>query len=186
MSSQPSSIRQHVFIPGLAWQPFLTAAQLEAKRRRRFKKTQLKVAFFTDEQPSTNDDRRHLRGEKIKQTKKKGRATRWPTGRLRGAKTKLPVCSHLNATFSCDLCERQRKHYEKTFSKHNSLQQFTLYGGKTAETNIWAASIMKWIYLYRTNWVKGSVTNARPHQRTSLCSRSKHFTDATGASNESY
>lgn len=123
--------------------------------------------------------------EKIKQTKT-GLSHPLAHRRLRGAKTKLPVCSHLNATFSCDLCEGQRKHYEKTFSKHNSLQQFTLYWGKTAETNIWAASIMTWIYLYRTNWVKGSVTKARPHQRTSLCSCSKHFTDATGASNESY
>lgn len=35
---------------------------------------------------------------------------------------------------------KAEKHYEKTFSKCNSLQQFTLYGGKTAETNIWLAS----------------------------------------------
>lgn len=35
---------------------------------------------------------------------------------------------------------KAEKHYEKTFSKCNSLQQFTLYGGKTAETNIWADS----------------------------------------------
>lgn len=35
---------------------------------------------------------------------------------------------------------KAEKHYEKTFSKCNSLQQFTLYGEKTAETNIWLAS----------------------------------------------
>lgn len=66
---------------------------------------------------------------------------------------------------------KAEKHYEKTFSKRNSLQQFALYGGKTTETNIWQASVMKWIYLYTFNWFKGAVTNALLHQKSYLCYR---------------
>lgn len=41
----------------------------------------------------------------------KTEATLLPQASLEGdeeAKNKLPVCSHLNATFSCDLCEGRK------------------------------------------------------------------------------
>lgn len=43
--------------------------------------------------------------------KRPSRTQASPEGRDRGAKeakNKLPVCSHLNATFSCDLCEGRK------------------------------------------------------------------------------
>lgn len=47
-----------------------------------------------------------------------------------GAKTKLPVCSHLNATFSRDLCEGRESIMRKHFPSTTACSNLRYMGGK--------------------------------------------------------
>lgn len=61
----------------------------------------------------------------------KTEATLSPQTSLEGdeeAKNKLPVCSHLNATFSCDLCEGRKALWENIFQLQQLAAIYIIWG----------------------------------------------------------
>ena len=61
----------------------------------------------------------------------KNRSDPLPQASLKGtreAKNKLPVCSHLNATFSCDLCEGRKALRENIFQVQQLAAIYIIWG----------------------------------------------------------